>query len=232
MKKKKINLCILILVIIQLSLMINLPFAESYFLENQNSLIEKYFELGQIQLVSGADDEDSQSAWDETVEEYKQNMKQTFDDFLFNEWSGEQNIVQQFEAAYSLGVGVNLFNSMGVVSDLDGKVIYKSKKDNSSLMPNEIIESITSMVEELINSSADLKNRIKGIGIGIGGIVDNKFASADQIKNLANLPSREELYAKVVGSCAAPLSGFVNVLAGNFRGLVSVLNSRRINLEK
>jgi large subunit ribosomal protein L10 len=37
------------------------------------------------------------------------------------------------------------------------------------------------------------------------------------------LPSREELYAKVVGSISAPLSGMVNVLAGNIRGLVSVL---------
>lgn len=58
----------------------------------------------------------------------------------------------------------------------------------------------------------------------LGGVVNNKFATLSEIKILANLPSREEMYAKVVGSCAAPIRGFVNVLAGNLRGLVSVLN--------
>lgn len=58
----------------------------------------------------------------------------------------------------------------------------------------------------------------------IGGIVDGKFVSTETILNLANLPSREELYAKIVGSLASPLRGVVTVLQGNLRGLVSVLN--------
>lgn len=58
----------------------------------------------------------------------------------------------------------------------------------------------------------------------LGGIVRSQSADSAKIKVLAMLPSREELYAKVVGSIAAPMSGFVNVLAGNIRGLVSVLN--------
>ena len=58
----------------------------------------------------------------------------------------------------------------------------------------------------------------------LGGILDGEFIDAENIKTLALLPGREELYAKVVGSLAAPISGFVNVLAGNLRGLVSVLN--------
>ena len=58
----------------------------------------------------------------------------------------------------------------------------------------------------------------------LGGVINNKFAGITEIKVLANLPSREEMYAKVVGSCAAPIRGFVSVLAGNLRGLVSVLN--------
>lgn len=47
---------------------------------------------------------------------------------------------------------------------------------------------------------------------------------ADEVKRLAELPSREELTAQLVGTIAAPLSGFVNVLQGNLRGLVNVLN--------
>ncbi len=66
----------------------------------------------------------------------------------------------------------------------------------------------------------------------IGGLLDGAFIGAAQVKILANLPSREELLAKLVGSIQSPLSGFVNVLAGNLRGFVQVLNARREALEK
>jgi len=58
-----------------------------------------------------------------------------------------------------------------------------------------------------------------------GGILEGKYISGDEVKFLANLPTREELLAKVVGSINAPVSGFVNALAGNLRNLVGVLNN-------
>ncbi|OQA04867.1 MAG: 50S ribosomal protein L10 [bacterium ADurb.Bin400] len=59
----------------------------------------------------------------------------------------------------------------------------------------------------------------------LGGILEKKYIAPSAVQQLASLPSKEELYAKVVGSIAAPLSGMVNVLAGNVRGLVNVLNA-------
>lgn len=59
----------------------------------------------------------------------------------------------------------------------------------------------------------------------VGGILENKFMTAAEVKQLAGLPSKQELYAKIVGSINAPVSGFVNVLAGNLRGLVTVLKA-------
>ena len=59
----------------------------------------------------------------------------------------------------------------------------------------------------------------------LGGILENKFISSEEVKNLAKLPSKDELYAKVVGSLNAPISGFVNALAGNLRNLVYVLKA-------
>ena len=53
---------------------------------------------------------------------------------------------------------------------------------------------------------------------------ESKFIEAVSVLNLAKLPSRQELLAKAVGSIAAPLSGMVNVLQGNLRGLVQVLS--------
>jgi len=58
-----------------------------------------------------------------------------------------------------------------------------------------------------------------------GGILEGKFVGREKILELAKLPSREELLAKVLGSIKAPVSGFVNVLAGNLRGLVGVLSA-------
>ena len=61
----------------------------------------------------------------------------------------------------------------------------------------------------------------------IGGLYQNEFIAKDRVLVLANLPSKEELYAKIVGSLASPLSGMVNVLSGNLRGLVNVLAQYR-----
>lgn len=47
----------------------------------------------------------------------------------------------------------------------------------------------------------------------------------EAVKALAQLPSKDILLGRVVGSINAPVSGFVNVLAGNIRSLVNALNA-------
>lgn len=47
---------------------------------------------------------------------------------------------------------------------------------------------------------------------------------AEDIKRLAELPSREQLHAQLVGTLAAPMRGLVTVMQGNVRGLVTVLD--------
>ena len=59
----------------------------------------------------------------------------------------------------------------------------------------------------------------------VGGILGTKELSAEEVKALALIPSKQELLAKLVGTLNAPVSGFVNVLAGNLRGLVTVLGA-------
>ncbi|MBO8136895.1 MAG: 50S ribosomal protein L10 [Desulfotomaculum sp.] len=64
------------------------------------------------------------------------------------------------------------------------------------------------------------------------GVLEGAVVSPDQVKELANLPSREELLAKVVGGMQAPLYGFANVLAANLRNLVYVLEAVRKKKEE
>lgn len=58
-----------------------------------------------------------------------------------------------------------------------------------------------------------------------GGLLEGRLISVDEVNFLAGLPGKIELLAKMIGSIKAPISGFVNVLAGNLRGLVNVLNA-------
>jgi len=56
----------------------------------------------------------------------------------------------------------------------------------------------------------------------VGGIFEGKIADKAMITAVAQLPSREELLAKLVGSMKAPLSGFHGVLHHTIRGFVQV----------
>lgn len=57
------------------------------------------------------------------------------------------------------------------------------------------------------------------------GFVDGKVIDASGVIRLAELPSREVLVATVLAGLNAPISGFINVLNGNLRGLVVALNA-------
>jgi large subunit ribosomal protein L10 len=57
------------------------------------------------------------------------------------------------------------------------------------------------------------------------GIVDGKVIDINEVKALADLPSREVLIAQVLGGLNGPITGFVNVLQGNIRNLAYALNA-------
>jgi large subunit ribosomal protein L10 len=55
---------------------------------------------------------------------------------------------------------------------------------------------------------------------------DGQLLSSDDVKLLAALPSKEQLRAQLVGTIAAPLSSFVNIMSGNVRSVLNVLSAR------
>lgn len=81
---------------------------------------------------------------------------------------------------------------------------------------------------QVLNSFAKTHPNLKFVG---AITADGNFIGADDVKALANLPSKDQLRGMLVGTIAAPLSGFVNVMAGNVRGVLNVLTARAESLE-
>ena len=74
---------------------------------------------------------------------------------------------------------------------------------------------------KIIDTFAKTNENIKFLG----GVLGTQVMTAAEVKALAKIPSKEQLLGQLIGTLNAPISGFVNVLAGNLRGLVNVLNA-------
>jgi large subunit ribosomal protein L10 len=66
------------------------------------------------------------------------------------------------------------------------------------------------------------------VGKVIGGVMEGEVLDQAKVNKLAQLPSKDELRAKVVGGLGAPLYGIVGVLQANLRNLVYVMDQVRI----
>ncbi len=58
-----------------------------------------------------------------------------------------------------------------------------------------------------------------------GGVLEGKVIDEAGVKYLSELPSKEELLAKMLGSLNAPITGLVMVLSGVMRQFVCALNA-------
>jgi len=58
-----------------------------------------------------------------------------------------------------------------------------------------------------------------------GGVTEGRFISTEEVKQLAQIPSREILLGRLVGSLASPIRSLNYVLKGNITKLVYVLSA-------
>lgn len=87
-----------------------------------------------------------------------------------------------------------------------------------ALVNNDPVAPAKALVEfAKLNNKFELK----------AGMLDGKLLAVDDIKALAELPSREELIAKMLGSMSAPATNFVGVLAAVPRAFVLALAAIR-----
>lgn len=59
----------------------------------------------------------------------------------------------------------------------------------------------------------------------LSGIFDGNILEKEKMIEIAELPSKKELLAKLIGSISAPVRDFLSVLQGNLKGLIFLLSS-------
>lgn len=114
----------------------------------------------------------------------------------------------------------------GIKKTLLGKALEKSKLDALEAEIAGTLFVATSAEDEVLPAKvlAGFAKKNDKVTL-VGGVMEGKTIGTEQVVALSKIPGKDELYAKMVGSLNAPISGFVNVLAGNIRGLVYVLNA-------
>lgn len=81
------------------------------------------------------------------------------------------------KAGYVIGVGLNLMNMVGVMVDLKGNIVSKTQIARPLASVKEIAESLLEIIHEILRRSKDYTSLIKGIGVGIAGLVNKKDGS-------------------------------------------------------
>ena len=59
----------------------------------------------------------------------------------------------------------------------------------------------------------------------LGGVLENQLIDKERVLQLAKLPTKQQLLGQLVGSIASPMTGMLNVLQGNIKGLIYALNA-------
>ena len=101
-------------------------------------------------------------------------------------------------------------------SELEGPVAIAFGYDDPSL-PSKLIN-------EFVRSTR-LKLDVKG------GLVEGRVFSPEQVKQLADLPSRETLIAQLLGTLQSPVGQLVAIMQTPHQQLLGVLNAYKNKLE-
>ena len=83
----------------------------------------------------------------------------------------------------------------------------------------------------LAKTLADWNKKHAGIEIR-GALIEHKVIDAQQVAELAKLPSRDQLLGILASTLNAPATYFVSALAGTIRGLCTALSAVRDEREK
>lgn len=63
----------------------------------------------------------------------------------------------------------------------------------------------------------------------LGGVIGSEIMSPEKVVELAQLPSKQELLARLVNGLQSPVAGLVNALKANLNNLVYILSKIKVN---
>ncbi len=117
--------------------------------------------------------------------------------------------------------------------------LFKTALKNNPKFKDLDLSSFNSMLlyafnpDDEVASAQDLFNFSKtnnNIEFVAGLTIDGQLLNKEDVKDLAQLPSKDQLRSILIGTLMAPMNNFANVLNGNLRGLITVLKARSENI--
>ncbi|MFA5145618.1 MAG: ROK family transcriptional regulator [Candidatus Omnitrophota bacterium] len=81
------------------------------------------------------------------------------------------------QAGFVIGVGLNLMNMVGLLVDLKGNIVTKTQTARPRASVKEISECLLDIVREILRRSKEHASSIKGIGVGIAGLINKEDGS-------------------------------------------------------
>jgi predicted NBD/HSP70 family sugar kinase len=72
---------------------------------------------------------------------------------------------------------LNLTNMVGLLVDLKGNIVIKTQVSRPRSSAKEVAETLLTIVREVLARSKDYSSRIKGIGVGIAGLINKESGS-------------------------------------------------------
>ena len=89
-------------------------------------------------------------------------------------------------AGFTVGVGLNLTNMVGLLVDLKGNIITKTQITRPRASVKEISECVLEITREILRRSKNYMPEIKGIGVGIAGLVNKRTGAIHWPQKMEN----------------------------------------------
>lgn len=103
-------------------------------------------------------------------------------------------------------------------------------------VPTELLDGPTAIafcMTDIPGTAKALEDFLKDKDIKVkGAIMSGKVLKGAEVAMLANLPTREQLYGRLLGTINAPATNVAGVIASGIRQVVNVLQARVRQMEK
>jgi predicted NBD/HSP70 family sugar kinase len=89
-------------------------------------------------------------------------------------------------ACFVIGVGLNLANMVGLLVDLKGNIVTKTQVARPRASVKEISETLLGIIREILRRSKEYTSDIKGIGVGVAGLINKENGSVHWPQKMGN----------------------------------------------